>query len=210
MSRARKAVAAVVGITLIAGVPAAQAARRKPVPKPICNLVVDPADTMQTAPAPSRPMSPSIDIRSADVATDQTKLTWVIRVSNLSAPVDETTALGRVWSFRFKVNGKEVFLQVLDGPFGARDGSGNGAAVKLDPAKNEVRYTIPLATIKQAKAVSIIPGVTVLREFHAQANGAIEGPEATNFGPDSFVDNDQTDTSARTYRAGQLSCVKPG
>jgi hypothetical protein len=200
MSRARKTVAAVVGMTLIAGVPAAQAARRKPVPKPICNLVVDPADFTQ---------SPSLDIRSADVATNRTTLTWVVRVTNLSAPTDATTALGREWNFQFKVGTRDLGMVVSDGPFGTRDASSAGAVVTLDKVKNEVRYSVPLAKINQGYGVTIVPGVTVLREFSAKADGFVQLPQDGLLNPPK-TNGDETAVSSRTYQTGKLSCVKPG
>lgn len=188
-----------VGCVLACAIAPLASARARPKVPPVCKLVTDPVD---------RSDSPSIDIVSADVATNAKSLTWVVRVTNLSAPADAKTAMGRSWSFVFKVGGKQITTKVLSGTFGLRDGSGNGATVKLDPARNEVRYTVPLASLKQNYGVTIVPG-TLLREFASTSEGVLQLPaEAALDTP--LPDGDTTDVSRRTYAAGKRSCVTVG
>lgn len=176
----------------------ADAAIRKP--KPLCNLVTDAVDLSG---------SPSLDIVSADIATNNTTLTWVVRVVNLGSDADRKTTLGRSWSFVYKVGDRQITNKVLDGPFGPRDGSANGATVKLDKDKNEVRYTAPLEAINSAYGIKVVPGTTVFKELTASTADMVQLPAEANYNQ-PLPDGDNSDTSLKTYPAGTSSCVTVG
>jgi hypothetical protein len=129
--------AAVCALTAV-GADAASAATKKPVKKPappVCNLVKK---------APSGLSDQSMDITSADVATNATTLTTVIRVVKLTT-TDTSSPEGRQWEFDFKVDGSSLdVLAVTNGPFGTTTTYNYGTAT-LDPTKNEIRYSISLA-----------------------------------------------------------------
>lgn len=199
----RALVVLVVAASLVGGTVSAGAAPAKP--KPACNLLTDPADMAD---------SPSLDVRSADIATDAKQLTYVIRVTDVDATSDPKTASGRQWQLAFMVDGRRILLSVVDGPTGLYDGSGNGASVRLDPATNEVRYTLPLAKIASTYLVTITPGRTKLSNYLATTDSGLTLPEGSgsvtglNFQSWGFPDNGTG--SGVPYLAGAPSCVKVG
>ena len=190
------AVVAIVGSGVSAGAAPA---------KPVCNLVTDPADL---------PDSPSLDVRSADVATDGKNLTAVVRVTDVDSTADPKTATGRNWRLSFTVDTRRILLNVNDGPAGMYDGSDAGATVSVNPAANEVRYTVPLAKLASRYLVSITPGRSKLTNFEAGSDSGVTIPQdakdavGLNFQSWGFPDN--TKPSAVSYLAGAPSCVKVG
>jgi hypothetical protein len=189
----------VVASTLLA-IPAAHAVTRRKPPLPVCNLVLDTADV---------PDSPALHADSADVATNATTLTGVVRVASLAPANDPRTAAGRSWTFVFKLGDKQITNVILDGPLGARDGSGNQAKVTVDPARNQVRYSVSLAQIKTAYGVTVAPGKSVLKSFAVTTAPGIQFPEASAFFQ-PLPGGDTTAVSARTYKASDRSCVTVG
>src|SRR4051812_48412561 len=83
--------------------------RKPPPPKPVCHLVG--AGTASTS-------DQSLKITSADIATNATSLTFVIRVAKLATGPDSNAPTGREWQFSFSQDGHQQTLAVDDGPFG--------------------------------------------------------------------------------------------
>ena len=72
-------IAALAVLAVLAGTHSASAVvKKKPLPKPLCRLVVDPSGDVKTA-------DPSIDLISADIASNKDMLTVVFRVAKLAA-----------------------------------------------------------------------------------------------------------------------------
>jgi hypothetical protein len=179
-------------------IPAAAATRPKPKPRPpVCNLLTDPADQSG---------SPALDIVSADVATGHKSLTWVIRVVNLSSTADPSTTAGRQWTFTYAIGNKKITNTITDGPLGPTDRSGNSAVVVVNPAKNEVRYTLDLAKLSSTYAVTVVPGTTVISGFEASSSGLVQPLEAAAL-YQNLPGGDQAGPSAKSYVAGRASCV---
>ncbi|MHB8452724.1 MAG: hypothetical protein ACYDAQ_20060, partial [Mycobacteriales bacterium] len=151
---------------------------------------------------------PSLDVVSADVATNATTLTWVMRVRHLVADPDSGAPLGRQWSFGFSANGKSVVLIMNSGPFGPTDEMGMGAKVTLDTAHNQVRYSVPLRTLA-SYGTNIVPGATRLTGLVATTATAMQYPGPVTDLTDPLTQED-SDTSTASYLAGSPSCVTVG
>lgn len=204
-------------VTSLLGAGTAYAAT-KPKPKPVCKLLVDPADDadgsfLATGLFPFN--EDAVDILSADVAADTKKLTTVLRVKKL-ATSSSTAPGGMHWKVFISIAGTEIYTQVI-APVGgspsfgyghidattgtsSRDGDATG---KLDLAKNEVRVTVPASALP----VKLKTGTRI--EF---------GPSDTNAGryfgspsgSPSLSDSTDTANGGKVYRVGTASCVKPG
>jgi hypothetical protein len=190
----------------------------KPKPKPVCNLLTDPKDDADGSFIASGIMpntEDAVDIVSGDVAADSKFLTTVLRVKKL-ATSSPTAPGGLHWKVFISIAGQEIYTQVI-APLGgspsfgyghideatgtsSRDGDATGA---IDTAKNEVRVSIPIKSLP----MSVKTGTRI--EF---------GPDDVNAGryfgspsgSPSLSDPTDTATSGKVYRAGTLSCVKPG
>lgn len=199
----RRATAAVAVLVLLA-TPMAAGAAGKPRPKPVCNLLTDPVD---------RTESKSLDIVSADVATDTKLITAVIRVTDLSDKSDPSITAGRKYEVSFSVDGGAATGVVYDGPAGTY--ANYGTAV-LDVARNEIRWTAPLKEVEKQRRVTITPGRTKLTSLRAKAFAGITVPSQVSdpqSGNIQFVDGVYFDDSAAptsVYLAGSPSCVKVG
>src|SRR5262245_27463636 len=94
--RTRRVIASITILTLAVGAPTALGATKpkpKPKPKPVCNLVTDPAgDASLLAGASGQGYDASLDIISADVASDGKTITAVVRVKTLAKPANDTAA----------------------------------------------------------------------------------------------------------------------
>lgn len=199
---------ALAGVVLSAGV--ASALTPKPTPKPVCNLIVDKAgDASVLGPDPS---DASLDILSADVASNAKHLTAVLRVRNLSA--SSLAATGRNYYVQFSTPTAKnpIYLSYETTPYGnysswgalERGAGGVGsytyegdATATVNKAKNEIRVTVPIG--KLAALARLKPGAKITK-LHANTSAG-------------FVvlvsDVDEAD-STKTYIAGAPSCVKPG
>ena len=113
-------------------------------PKPVCKLVTDRSgDAKGTGTALTTPSSDAnLDIISADVATNATTLTGVVRVSKL-ATSDSTAPAGWQYQVVFSVGGYTDTVEVVVGPSGTSWNGGKGTG-KIDAAKKEVRISVPL------------------------------------------------------------------
>ncbi len=199
-----------VGAVALAGGAAAAPA------KPACNLVTDlkgDASFLDTAPNDA-----SLDIVSADVATDAKKLTAVLRVDRF-ASLSPTSPLGRGYYVMFNAPKAEfpIYLNLQITPdvtrftWGTRETlpSGSGRFVRkgtatgvVDAAKNELRVTVPLADFS---AVTKITKGTKLSGLTAQTTSVL-GTSATG-GLVATVDDA---AGNKPYVVGSASCVKPG
>jgi hypothetical protein len=187
---------------MLVGAGAASATTKKKTQPPVCKLVKA---------QPGGVSDQSLDITSADVASNATTLTSVIRVVKLSAGTSDTaTPTGREWDMNFTVSGKEVTLQVYDGPFGAVAGTGTPT---LDTAKNEVRINVSLADLASKLGVQIKNKSSVLTNFVVTSKSTVEGPAIPGvIGAGTYFQTGQTDraTSPAKYTAGASSCVVVG
>jgi hypothetical protein len=208
MQTRRLAVTAALALCATSALPATAATRPKPKPKPapVCKLVVDVADDAgvanHAAGAPSN--DPSLDIVSADIATDATNLTAVIRVKKLSA-ANTMAPLGQRWTLRFTFGVTTMGLSVNTGPAGS-SGPQVASGYKIDPAANEVRITVPLKNLPEKVGKG-----TPFRNLYAETAAAISydrekmgTPDSTTLSPEDHAE------STKTYAAGTPSCVKIG
>jgi hypothetical protein len=196
--RTRSLVAAAAIAPLLLGAGAAHAAKPKPKPKPVCNLIADAkGDATGTGFGNNGPNDPALDIVSADLATDATRLTAVIRVAALAGSTD-TAPTGRGYDVTFSVKGTTFAVRGVLSPAGDRWYDGNGTGV-VDKAKNEIRITVPLAKF----SVAIKPN-DVLTGLKANTWRYVGGTANVPMGR---VDDAAT---GATYKVGSPSCVKVG
>ena len=185
-------------------------------PAKACNVITDPkgdASFLDTL-----PNDRSLDIVSADVATDAKTLTGVLRVDAFSA-VSPTSPLGRGYYVMFNAPKSEfpIYLNLQITPdltrytWGTRETlpSGSGRFVRqgaatgvIDAAKNELRISVPLADV--AAISKLTPG-TKLTALTASTTSVI-GTSVTG-GLVATVDDA---ASAKSYIAGAPSCVAIG
>ena len=169
----------------------------KPKPKPVCNLVVDPAtDGPPTGDA-------SLNIVSADVATNATTITAVIRVQKLSDP-DLMAPQGRFYELQFTGTSQQIGVPIyaMLSPAGNTFEGGAGTGV-VDVAKNEIRISVPLS--HWTGAGSVVPGPP-FHDFIVYADIS-NGAEPI---PTTFTTLGDTATSKATYQPGTPSCVAVG
>lgn len=209
MRHLRSSTALVLTGVLAVGATTATAAVKKPAP-PVCNLVTDDAgDTAYLA----LPNSDTIDILSADVASDGKNLTGVIRVKKYT-PNETSTVYGKRFIVAFEGAGlKPMYLTLLDYPVGqvfnfgstSVDAAGrttytsDGAATgTIDAATGVIRISTTAAALKDAgygtltkgKDLSGINAVT----FRRVGTSLMPGDDAV---------------SSKKYKVGAASCVKP-
>ena len=130
--RTRHIVAVAALVPLVAAVAPADAAKRKPPPprKPVCLQIKDAPDDATgngTGAAPT-PNDPSSDIVSADVATNATWLTAVIRLASVDENLTNAPT-GRAYTLTFLAGGRVQTVRAKISPAGAEyfDGKGQGA-----------------------------------------------------------------------------------
>lgn len=205
--------AGVLGLVASAGLAAAA-----PAPKPVCNLIDDPKDDTflvraQDGAGTYGPQEDSLDIVTADVATDAKTLTGVIRVKSLAAAA-ATSPGGASYDINFTTPSSPSPLYVRavvpsTGEPTAEAGSreslvvtsvsaalGAGTVV-VDEAKNEVRFSFPLDHFKAVGGLK--PGAKLT--FGDITTGRAAGSRAV------FAD---AATSTKTYTVGAPSCVAVG
>lgn len=182
-------------------------------PKPACNLVQDAKGdgTANILLDEGTPNDPAWDILSADIASDGSKLTTVVRVDKLAKSAS-SSPMGIQWRFNFTVGDQALYTSVrsdtlfgVSGSYGYVDGISRTIA-KVDPVldmdKNEVRITVPLSGF--AERVKIEKTGTKLMGLSASAGrfynlGAVTGSEPS----------DRAE-GARSYSTGTKSCVAVG
>jgi hypothetical protein len=167
-------------------------------PKPVCKLVTDRSgDAKGTGTALTTPSSDAnLDIISADVATNATTLTGVVRVSKLASS-DSTAPAGWQYQVVFSVGGYTDTVEVVVGPSGTSWNGGKGTG-KIDAAKKEVRISVPLSALHvPVKPGTVLTGIGARTFRVGSSNQIVLG----------LVD---TADSSKTYVAGARSCVKVG
>lgn len=196
-----------------------------------CKLIQDKENdtfllrNQDTVGGPYGPQEDTLDIVSADIATDAKSITGVMRVKKLStragtAPngftfrisfsTPEVTAADRnlYLDGRVEGDGKTVFS------VGFRDrltnlGTKLGDAVGVvDDKASEVRITAPLAFFAATNG-GIKPGMVLEFEGldHTTARYSATNPATGGGGTSVFADVARSDA---TYKAGTKSCVKVG
>jgi len=103
--RIHPAALTVLALVLAAPTAADAAPRRKPAPKPLCNLVVDDAKNDGNSNLLPGVSSQMVDILSADVATSKNELVAVLRLAKTSTDGETWTRLGYEWAFGSNANG---------------------------------------------------------------------------------------------------------
>lgn len=211
----RTSLRTVLATSLVAATALAGGATAAPA-KAVCNLMSDPkgdASFLDTL-----PNDPSLDIVSADVATDARTLTGVLRVDAFSA-VSPTSPLGRGYYVLFNAPKAEfpIYLNVQITPdvtryaWGTREtlASGNGSYVRkgeatgvIDAASSELRVSVPLKDV--AAVAKLTPG-TKLTALTASTTSLI----GTSRTP-SLVATVDDAAGTKPYVVGTRSCVTPG
>lgn len=221
--------AVVVGITLaLAGGPALGAPT-----KPACRLVTDPAGdgSLHGQVPPGTPAYPtSLDIRSADVATDDRSLTAVIRVERLQS-LEPGSPVGIGFEFNLTVDKQRFSLVATRDP--ASDplftlsgrteyvGDENSGAASygmlgvidgvFDEDASEIRMTAPLKLFSPAARISARDVVGDLRLWSMYTTGGYSSDTEDRrpfFG--GLAHSADRAESKATYAAGSPSCVKVG
>lgn len=222
--KVRVAVAAALAITAVFGAGGASAATA-------CKLVVDDEGDAQFG-TTATPSNDSLDIVSADVATDAKSITTVIRVKKYAA-TDVVWAMGRTYYFNFRIPKYDNALYLYAGTFpeGTEFGFGwldesmtpsslrtvGKATGVFDEAKSEIRVTAVLADFPKAQ-LPAVPRGTKLSGLKPEARGytgqnAVKRPDGL---PSSvpfyrgfvWVVDDAEGT--KSYTAGTKSCVAVG
>lgn len=198
------AVLAVLGVALAGP---AQATHK---PKPVCNLLVDKqgdAGPLLGAggPLPSAVQDPSLDIVSADLVADKTRLVAVIRVAKLT-DASQQNPLGRLWTLRFELNGQTYAFQLdtsnLAGP---RVPDGTGYTGVLVPAQNLIRFSASWSDLYRKPQPAVGSRIGNLT---ADASSVIYNPAGVG-GTYLTYPGGQWDaaSSTTTYSIGTPSCV---
>ena len=182
-------------------------------PKPACDLIVDPkgdASFLDTLPNDA-----SLDIVTADLATDAKTLTGVMRVDKFSS-LSATSPLGRGYYILFNAPGSEfpLYLNLQITPdltrfaWGTREvlASGNGSYVKkgdatgvVDAEKSELRISVPLSAFS---AVTKLKPGSKLSSLNASTTSVL-GTSATG----GLVATIDDAASSKFYMVGGKSCV---
>ncbi len=182
---------------------------------PSCNLMTDvKGDATDIAVGVDvGPNSPSLDILSADIATDAKNLTAVLRVDKLSTS-DSTSPLGQTWYVYFTGSGPELYVTALLTPTGESYSAGYtdttrmslGAATGIiDVDKNEIRITAPLSLFDAQSPIkkgSKLTGLNALTQRYVGVSAAGNSRGAT-------LTADTAD-GGKNYVAGAPSCVVVG
>lgn len=154
------------GLALLSAGGAVAAPKAKPAP-PVCNLIVDAKGDDGGA----FPHSDSLDIVSADIASNAKLVTAVIRVAKYAASDSNTAPTGRAWYLEFTVPSAETSLWLgaqvtptgtlfrygwVDGSIRRSLGVVEGT---IDVAKSELRISAPIGIWAERGMVK--PGVKV-------------------------------------------------
>lgn len=191
-------------------------------PKPVCNLVTDPAGDSSVAPG-GVVKEDGMDITSVDVATDKKRITSVIRVKKL-ATRSTTAPNGTLWQVNFTANDTEFGMSAHSLATGevvytshyqtTASGSlyGGGTTGVFDLKKNEIRMTAPLAlfageaNIKPGSVISAISGNTGSEFVLPDTPNRAFGSPILTYAP---INADETE-GGKDYKVGTASCVPVG
>ncbi|HVF04722.1 MAG TPA: hypothetical protein VNA20_07780 [Frankiaceae bacterium] len=221
---------AVLAATTAGAAPGAVAA-----PARVCRLVTDARNDTAVAPgtvtSPAGTQEPSLDIVSADLASDTRWLTTAVRVADLQLPTGISShGLGHSLYFRAGEHRYVVYAYAVpSGRYAGLyrvtwDGVGtpleqNGTArteeeitartrVTYDVARSEVRVSVPVTAfaadggLRPGTRIDEIQAVT-WRDRQVSADPVLAG---------RWGERDGADAAAATnaYTAGRPSCLKPG
>lgn len=190
-------IACVLALTSLSAHAATKKKKKKPAPpKPVCNLITDPKGDVSTG-------DQSLDVLSADVATNATMITGVIRVAKLANP-DTMSPQGTFYSIRFTAGSSQTGqnLDIQLAPTGNTFEGGAGTGV-VDLAKNEIRISVPLSHWTGNTALSPGPPLHDFIVYADLGNDVLATPT-------TFTAAGDTATSKATYAPGTPSCVAVG
>ena len=179
-------------------------------PAPVCNLVTDDAgDTGYLA----FPASDAIDILSADVASDGTKLTAVLRVKKYTAN-ETNTFFGKRYIVAFEGAGlKPMYLTLLDYPVGL---TYNFGSTSTDAAGRTTYTSDGTATGSVDADKGVITITTTAADLDAAGYGKLtKGKDLSNINAVTFrrigtaLEPGDDASSSKKYTVGAASCVKP-
>jgi hypothetical protein len=197
------------------GASVASAAVKKPVVKPVCNLLTD--DKADASFLGAAPNDGNLDIVSADIASDAKTMTAVLRLASYSE-TDLQAPLGRGYYVKFNAPGLDtpIYFNFQITPdvqayeWGVQEvlATGNGSyaqkgtATGFIPPTGEIHISVPVSEVGSVGKVK--PGAK-LTNLTASSTMVL-GTSVTG-GLVSTVDDA---AATKSYIAGQLSCVKPG
>jgi hypothetical protein len=224
-----KARSTLIAASLLALAAAGHASAAPAKAKPVCNIISDPAGDAGVSPAPG---ADGDDIVSADVASDGTTLTGVIRTAAL-ADVDPQAPMGRSYFVEFSVKGSAdlLFVSARTYPTGTKFVYGYSgvdpntgvntsytlgeATGVIDVAKKEVRISAPVkgfvdgAKAKLANGTKL--GALASRVYRQGGQGLVPsqqvGPARVPLGGFNLLFDDAV---GGTYVVGTPSCVVVG
>jgi hypothetical protein len=220
MKLARTAAAVAVGTSLVLAGPAGAALKK---PKPVCNLLVDPAGDDGGA-NPALGHTDSLDILGGDIASDGKTVTVVLRLAK-AVSSDSATPTGRSYYLDFAVPGgkNKLSLGVTTTPTTTSfspayvDGSlhrglaGNGTKGTFDEAKKELRIS---TSASDWAAYGDIKKGTVFSELQALSfyfvGAYAPATPATGVAGGGSLQAGDTADATKSYKAGDASCVKVG
>lgn len=200
----------------LVGAGVANAAVKRPKPKPVCNLIAD--DKADASFLGAAPNDPNLDIVSGDIASNAKTITAVLRLASF-AETDPQAPLGRGYYLEFNAPGLDtpIYFNFQITPdlkrfaWGTQEvlATGNGSYVKkgdatgvLDAAKGEIRISVPVADVNAVGKVK--PGAKLTNL--AASSTMVLGTSVTG-GLVSTVDDA---AGTKPYIAGAPSCVTPG
>lgn len=212
----RRAIALSLATIVAAPIAPAAVAAGKPAPvKPMCKQVTDDSgeEYVVRNAATQTVDDDALDLLSADVATNATTMTVVLRVKKL-ATAPTTSPAGATYQMTFNVGNEEALYYALvsTGPnglfseFGTREALPAVTSVptvigtptpKLDLAKNEVRMSFPLSLFGSVK---LVKGKTKIAPVETTTGRG-------NRGRGVFADDS---VGGKNYVAGTASCVAVG
>ena len=216
MSRRRLVLCAATVLALAVSGPAGAAGKPKPKPKPkppkpVCNMVLDPANDTETGKNAPAAYDPALDVVSADLVTDGTTITVAIRVAGLTSPLAPE---GRYYEAKFWYVGSPYVyaFQAYVGPVQPVEPYADFfSPVVVDSARNEIRITEQAAKITGAPKLR--RGMVIEHLFV----GTDQGDPALPVPPTFKVLGDQAGSQrnvagppSKPYTVGAPSCVKLG
>jgi hypothetical protein len=189
------AIAAIV--PLCVGVTSASATtKKKKPPKPVCNLIKDANnDATGTGTGTAGPYDANLDILSADIATNATTATFVVRLAAMDAN-DNNAPTGAAFEFAFTAPTGPGDSRAIVGPAGDKWPATTGVK---DTAKKEIRWSVPLSSFSK---LNLKPGVKL--------TGLTVSSWRWVSPSDVVLGQVDTGTTNSTYTTGSPSCVKVG
>jgi len=180
-------------VALAVAVPHAEAkapkSKPKPVPAPACHLLTDPAGDANGvnpgAPVPATHAGASddaVDILSVDLGAGRSTMAWILQVKKLALE-SQSAPTGMFWSVHFTIRKTTFTVTAHSGPAGVRadltyanpTGSGEVVggtfAMATDPKKNQIRFTLPAATLAKEEASPMSAKITAIGAASGQDFG---------------------------------------